>query len=104
VWDKVFVGEWLGTRVAIKSLKMDASLDVDLQQVRVADFQQEIALLRSLRHPNVVNFLGTCVKDKQVWQLSRLQLSKYGIVWGPTLGLSNSVYVHYADFDGNGVV
>ncbi|CAL9084353.1 unnamed protein product [Musa textilis] len=54
---EVFRGIWNGTDVAIKVF-----LEQDLTTENVEDFCNEISILSRLRHPNVILFLGACVK------------------------------------------
>nr|XP_018681008.1 PREDICTED: U-box domain-containing protein 51-like isoform X2 [Musa acuminata subsp. malaccensis] len=54
---EVFRGIWNGTDVAIKVF-----LEQDLTSENVEDFCNEISILSRLRHPNVILFLGACVK------------------------------------------
>jgi len=52
---EVYRGVWRGTEVAIKKLPAHV-----LTEQLMKDFQKEVALLKALRHPNVVQFLGSC--------------------------------------------
>ncbi|XP_072959824.1 serine/threonine-protein kinase EDR1-like isoform X1 [Typha angustifolia] len=54
---EVFRGIWNGTDVAIKVF-----LEQDLTAENMEDFCNEISILSRLRHPNVILFLGACVK------------------------------------------
>lgn len=54
---EVFRGIWRGTEVAIKVL-----LEQDLTPENTNDFCNEISLLSRLRHPNVILFLGACLR------------------------------------------
>ncbi|CAK9267062.1 unnamed protein product [Sphagnum jensenii] len=54
---EVFRGIWRGTEVAIKVM-----LEQDLTTENMQDFCNEISLLSRLRHPNVILFLGACIK------------------------------------------
>ncbi|KAJ9147114.1 hypothetical protein P3X46_029312 [Hevea brasiliensis] len=54
---EVFRGVWNGTDVAIKVF-----LEQDLTAENMEDFCNEISILSRLRHPNVILFLGACVK------------------------------------------
>ncbi len=51
----VFRGKYKGSHVAIKKLKM---INVDLE------FENEVRMLMSLRHPNIVLFMGACIGDE----------------------------------------
>jgi len=54
-YGEVFYGVWGGTEVAVKKLPIH-----NLNDQLVTDFHREVALLRVLRHPNVLQFLGSC--------------------------------------------
>ncbi|XP_042437450.1 serine/threonine-protein kinase EDR1-like isoform X2 [Zingiber officinale] len=54
---EVFRGIWNGTDVAIKVF-----LEQDLTTDNIEDFCNEISILSRLRHPNVILFLGACMK------------------------------------------
>ncbi|KAH7657793.1 Non-specific serine/threonine protein kinase protein [Dioscorea alata] len=54
---EVFRGIWNGTDVAIKVF-----LEQDLTTENMEDFCNEISILSCLRHPNVILFLGACMK------------------------------------------
>ncbi|KAK8519350.1 hypothetical protein V6N12_025390 [Hibiscus sabdariffa] len=58
---EVFRGVWNGTDVAIKMF-----LEQDLNAESMEDFCNEISILSSLRHPNVILFLGACTKPPQL--------------------------------------
>ncbi|GMJ08593.1 hypothetical protein like AT3G58640 [Hibiscus trionum] len=58
---EVFRGVWNGTDVAIKMF-----LEQDLTAESMEDFCNEISILSSLRHPNVILFLGACTKPPQL--------------------------------------
>ncbi|KAL5207117.1 hypothetical protein ABZP36_031552 [Zizania latifolia] len=53
----VFSGIWNGTNVAIKLF-----LEQDLTAENMEDYCNEISILSRLRHPNVILFLGACMK------------------------------------------
>lgn len=54
---EVFRGIWNGTDVAIKVF-----LEQDLTTENMEDFCNEVFILSRLRHPNVILFLGACMK------------------------------------------
>ncbi|XP_017247476.1 serine/threonine-protein kinase EDR1-like isoform X2 [Daucus carota subsp. sativus] len=54
---EVFRGTWNGTDVAIKVF-----LEQDLTAENMEDFCNEVTILGRLRHPNVILFLGACMK------------------------------------------
>ncbi|XP_042976464.1 probable serine/threonine-protein kinase SIS8 isoform X3 [Carya illinoinensis] len=54
---EVFRGIWNGTEVAVKVF-----LEQDLTAENMEDFCNEISILSRLRHPNVILFLGACMR------------------------------------------
>lgn len=58
---EVFRGIWNGTDVAIKVF-----LEQDLTAENMEDFCNEISILSRLRHPNVILFLGACMKPPRL--------------------------------------
>lgn len=56
-YGEVYRADWRGILVAVK--KLPASLLEDKKLLR--DFYQEATIMSSLRHPNIVQYLGTCV-------------------------------------------
>mmetsp|Transcript_34369 Transcript_34369/g.86279 ORF Transcript_34369/g.86279 Transcript_34369/m.86279 type:complete len:769 (+) Transcript_34369:194-2500(+) len=59
---EVFKGEYLGTPVAVKSLITGSiSEDVDIE------FKREVSILKSLRHPNIVLFMGIAESDNKCY-------------------------------------
>ncbi|KAH6833516.1 Mitogen activated protein kinase kinase like protein [Perilla frutescens var. hirtella] len=58
---EVFRGIWNGTEVAIKVF-----LEQDVTAENIEDFCNEISILSRLRHPNVILFLGACVKPPKL--------------------------------------
>jgi len=53
-YGEVYTGTLWGTKVAIKKMKPDSNIT----NVELEDFRNEIDLLSTLRHPNIVLFLG----------------------------------------------
>eukprot|EP00164_Ancoracysta_twista_P004633 GFYU01006260.1.p1 GENE.GFYU01006260.1~~GFYU01006260.1.p1 ORF type:complete len:506 (+),score=160.84 GFYU01006260.1:151-1668(+) len=53
---KVYTGDWRGTPVAIKKLKV-AKLSPEAR----TEFYEEVAMMKALRHPNVVLFMGVTI-------------------------------------------
>ncbi|XXG44855.1 hypothetical protein AAC387_Pa02g0095 [Persea americana] len=53
------VAKWNGTKVSVKILDKDSSLDPD----SINAFKQELALLQKVRHPNVVQFVGAVTQN-----------------------------------------
>ncbi|CAN1199799.1 Probable serine/threonine-protein kinase SIS8 [Linum perenne] len=58
---EVFRGVWNGTEVALKVF-----LEQDLTAENMEDFCNEISILSRLRHPNVILFLGACIKPPRL--------------------------------------
>ena len=59
----VYRGTWKRHAVAIKEFKIDLD-DADNQQLQqfIKEFENEVALLSRLRHKNILNFMGACLK------------------------------------------
>jgi serine/threonine protein kinase len=63
----VFVAEWRGSKVAAKQTKLVTPADdVDLQ----AELLHEIKILSTVRHPDLVLFLGACLDEGPLTVLS----------------------------------
>lgn len=56
----LFIGTWKGTPVAVKILSNICQQDILPDQL-VVSFEEEVALLSRLRHPNICLFLGVCL-------------------------------------------
>lgn len=64
----VFRGEWAGRAVAVKVLQTAcASTNKELQS-----FQQEVAVLSRLRHPNIIAFLAACTVPPDICIIEEL--------------------------------
>mmetsp|Transcript_9275 Transcript_9275/g.12770 ORF Transcript_9275/g.12770 Transcript_9275/m.12770 type:complete len:732 (+) Transcript_9275:110-2305(+) len=59
---EVYKGLWNGTEVAIKFFNMPSQADGQFLQ----DFNKEVNIMKSLRHPNVLQFLGSYVEPPNV--------------------------------------
>eukprot|EP00475_Leptophrys_vorax_P022515 TRINITY_DN30668_c1_g1_i1.p1 TRINITY_DN30668_c1_g1~~TRINITY_DN30668_c1_g1_i1.p1 ORF type:complete len:589 (-),score=147.65 TRINITY_DN30668_c1_g1_i1:1042-2808(-) len=57
---KVYRGELCGKEVAVKKLKISKSFTSVRRARAIEKFANEVAILKSLRHPNIVSFLGVC--------------------------------------------
>ncbi|CAD8153765.1 unnamed protein product [Paramecium octaurelia] len=56
----VFKGNWLGQGVAIKSYCQRK--DQQKHKQLMADFLKEVQVISNLRHPNIVLYMGVCIK------------------------------------------
>ncbi|GMY35192.1 serine/threonine-protein kinase STY13-like [Fagus crenata] len=62
---KIYRGTYNGEDVAIKILERPEN-DPDKAQLMEQQFQQELMMLATLKHPNIVRFIGACRKP-MVW-------------------------------------
>ncbi|XP_058223115.1 serine/threonine-protein kinase STY13-like [Rhododendron vialii] len=62
---KLYRGTYNGEDVAIKLLERPEN-DLERAQLMEQQFQQEVMMLATLRHPNIVRFIGACRKP-MVW-------------------------------------
>lgn len=62
---KLYRGTYNGEDVAIKLLEKPES-DAERAQLMEQQFQQEVMMLATLKHPNIVRFIGACRKP-MVW-------------------------------------
>lgn len=58
----VHKGQWRGIDVAVKKLKAQR-----LRSSEIENFIAEIDMMRELRHPNIIQFLGASLKDGQMF-------------------------------------
>ncbi|XP_019446943.1 PREDICTED: serine/threonine-protein kinase EDR1-like isoform X2 [Lupinus angustifolius] len=56
-YGEVFRADWNGTEVAVKKF-----LDQDFSGDALSEFKREVRIMRRLRHPNVVNFIGAVTR------------------------------------------
>ena len=77
----MYAATWLETRVAVKYLITEGSLAEKqfLDNIRAmseaeADFLNEIALMSSCFHPNIVTFFSACMQPDHVRQMLRLKM------------------------------
>ncbi|KAL2609854.1 hypothetical protein R1flu_028427 [Riccia fluitans] len=56
-YGKVYRADWQGSDVAVKVF-----LDQDLKTEALEEFKSEVAIMRRLRHPNIVLFMGAVTK------------------------------------------
>ncbi len=57
----VYRGKWKGVEVAVKKF-----IKQQLDERRMLEFRAEMAFLSELHHPNIVLFIGACVKVPQL--------------------------------------
>ena len=57
-YGEVYKGVWRGTVVAVKKLPGH-----NITPNLLADFLREVRLMKQMRHPNVLQFLGACLTD-----------------------------------------
>mmetsp|Transcript_27257 Transcript_27257/g.38413 ORF Transcript_27257/g.38413 Transcript_27257/m.38413 type:complete len:685 (+) Transcript_27257:201-2255(+) len=57
---EVYKGVWRGTVVAVKKTKIPSHVSETEELQFLEDFAREAQIMRALRHPNVVQFLGIC--------------------------------------------
>lgn len=57
-YGEVYRGEWQGTEVAVKRF-----LDQDISGESLEEFKSEIQIMKKLRHPNVVLFMGAVTRS-----------------------------------------
>ncbi|KAI7732022.1 hypothetical protein M8C21_013513 [Ambrosia artemisiifolia] len=62
---KLYKGTYNGVDVAIKLLEKPEN-DLERAQLMEQQFQQEVMMLATLKHPNIVRFIGACRKP-MVW-------------------------------------
>uniref|UniRef100_A0A7N0T4I1 non-specific serine/threonine protein kinase n=1 Tax=Kalanchoe fedtschenkoi TaxID=63787 RepID=A0A7N0T4I1_KALFE len=62
---KLYRGTYNGEEVAVKLLERPEN-DLERAQLMEQQFQQEVRMLATLKHPNIVHFIGSCRKP-MVW-------------------------------------
>lgn len=73
---EVFKGEWRGTDVAIKKL-----LPHKQTKESISEFEAEIEMMRRLRHPNIVMYMGCCLKASSLGLVTELlQMSLFDLL------------------------
>ena len=64
---EVYRAQWRRTDVAVKRL-----LDGEMGDAAVADFKREISILRRIKHPNIIQFLGACTRPPDLFICTQL--------------------------------
>jgi len=59
---EVFKGNWHGTEVAVKFLNPANNVNEEF----LDDFYKEVVIMKSLRHPNILQFLGACTREPNI--------------------------------------
>ena len=70
----VFRGYLWGQEVAIKQIRLEKGEEVE-EVARVREFRKEMKIMRQLRHPNVVEYLGSCVTGHSLCLLTEYLVS-----------------------------
>eukprot|EP00474_Spongospora_subterranea_P006066 CRZ06524.1 hypothetical protein [Spongospora subterranea] len=96
---EVYKGEWRGTDVAIKKLLMQRTSAGSLRE-----FRKEVVLLRSLRHPNVVMFMGACTVPPSLFMVTELlQMSLFDLLHNTDVKLNWKLRLKMALDTANGI-
>jgi tRNA A-37 threonylcarbamoyl transferase component Bud32 len=82
---EVYLGRWRGTVVAIKKLPFH-SLDKEL----LKEIYREVTIMKGLRHPNVLQFLGACTAPPDIYIVTEFMSrgSLYNILHDKAVQLS----------------
>ncbi|KAG2382004.1 hypothetical protein C9374_005796 [Naegleria lovaniensis] len=66
----VYLANWNGTKVALKTLKYDEENNVNTDDNHEDDeFEREASLLGSIRHPNIVQFFGVIIAGSKKYMV-----------------------------------
>eukprot|EP01088_Endostelium_zonatum_P015504 TRINITY_DN3836_c0_g1_i1.p1 TRINITY_DN3836_c0_g1~~TRINITY_DN3836_c0_g1_i1.p1 ORF type:complete len:678 (-),score=150.23 TRINITY_DN3836_c0_g1_i1:6-2039(-) len=91
----VFLGRWHGTNVAVKKLPAQilnthSSLSDEEKEEWFADFQREATIMRSLRHPNILQLLATYLDPPDLCIIMEYMErgSLYNVIHDKTFSLS----------------
>ncbi|KAG2379549.1 hypothetical protein C9374_006666 [Naegleria lovaniensis] len=63
----VYLANWNGTKVALKSLKYDEESELSAHEDD--EFEREASLLGSIRHPNIVQFFGVIIAGSKKYMV-----------------------------------
>jgi serine/threonine protein kinase len=95
-YGKVCIGDWKGTPVAVKMINSDGQLSSEAFTGFLEKFVEEWRTLKSLRHPNILQFFGVCSPDsdhpKMVMELMHENLY-HRLRDGPSLSHAARLYV-----------
>ncbi|XP_057540527.1 serine/threonine-protein kinase EDR1 isoform X2 [Amaranthus tricolor] len=76
-YGEVYHADWNGTEVAVKKF-----LDQDFSGAALAEFKREVRIMRRLRHPNVVLFMGAVTRPPNLSIVSEfLPRVSHLVVW-----------------------
>ncbi|CAI5970997.1 unnamed protein product [Closterium sp. NIES-64] len=76
----VYRAEWAGCDVAVKVL-----INQDMQEEQLLEFKREVVIMRRLRHPNIVLFMGAVTKPPHLSILTEF-LSRGSLFLGGGIG------------------
>ena len=65
----VYRGYLWGQEIAIKQIRQDGGKD-EADEGTVREFRREMKIMKHLRHPNVVEFLGACISEQSLCLLT----------------------------------
>ncbi|EGC29254.1 hypothetical protein DICPUDRAFT_159186 [Dictyostelium purpureum] len=82
---EVYLGTWRGSKVAIKKLPAH-----NINENVLKEFHREIELMKNLRHPNVIQFLGSCTISPDICICTEYMErgSLYSILHDPSIIIS----------------
>ncbi|CAK79445.1 unnamed protein product (macronuclear) [Paramecium tetraurelia] len=66
----VHKGKWLGQDVAIKSYGKRKSQGNLKYKIQMADFLKEVEVISNLRHPNIVLYMGVCIRKQNYYLIT----------------------------------
>jgi len=73
---EVYKGYWQGALVAIKRTKLPLQMSPEETQQFMEDFHREAGIMKSLRHPNILQFLGICtIGDIEICIISEFMVN-----------------------------
>jgi serine/threonine protein kinase len=64
---EIFFGLWLGQEIAIKQYRRAKTQRLGAE---FDDFMKEVNVISSLRHPNIVLYMGVSVYRKRLWMIT----------------------------------